>query len=154
MILVHFHEHSREMGGGFEDWIRTAIWRGVEDKSFGTFALLFGAGFALQLRRADARGTPFVLSYFRRLAVLAVFGFIAHAFFGFNVLLTYAVWGVPLLLIRRWSTCALIITAILSAVSLSLYWLAVWCVARVIGGPEAAAAAIDRHPEIARQVIS
>ena len=39
----------------------------------------------------------------RRLVALAAFGFIAHACFGFNVLLGYAAWGLPLLLARRWS---------------------------------------------------
>jgi uncharacterized protein len=92
------------------------------------FAFLFGAGFALQLRRADARGQPFTLIYLRRLAVLAVFGFASHALFGFNVLLSYATWGAALLLIRRWPTSALIATAMLCACSLAIYefiWLAV-----------------------------
>ena len=110
MFVVHFHDHSTDPGG-IDDVIRTFIWRFVESKSHGTFALLFGAGFAIQLRRAEARGAPFASLYLRRLAVLAAFGFAAHAFFGFNVLLGYAVWGVPLLLIRRWSTRTLLIVA-------------------------------------------
>ncbi len=77
-----------------------AVWRLVESKSHGTFALLFGTGFAILLRHAEARGRPFAAFYLRRLAVLALFGFAAHALFGFNVLLGYAVWGVPLLLMR------------------------------------------------------
>ena len=130
MILVHFHDHSQEIGG-VNDLIRTLIWRLAETKSHGTFALLFGAGFALQLQRADARSAPFALIYLRRLFVLALFGFAAHSLFGFNVLLGYAVWGVPLLLIRRWSTRALIITAILSTLSMTIYALIheAWAVA-------------------------
>ena len=96
MFVVHFHDHSTEPGG-LDDVVRTLIWRLVESKSHGTFALLFGAGFAIQLRRAETLGRPFAGFYLRRLAVLALFGFAAHAFFGFNVLLGYAVWGVPLL---------------------------------------------------------
>src|SRR5262245_47367191 len=114
MIVVHFHDRSTEPGG-IDDVLRTLIWRLVESKSHGTFALLFGAGFAIQLRRAEARGVPFAGRYLRRLLVLAMFGFCAHAFFGFNVLLGYAVWGVPLLLMRNWSTRLLIVTAVLSA---------------------------------------
>jgi uncharacterized protein len=120
MIVVHFHDHSLEPGG-IDDVVRTAIWRLVEEKAHGTFALLFGAGFALQLRRAEARGDSFVSIYLRRLAILALFGFAAHALFGFNVLLSYAVWGSALLIIRNWSTRALIVTAIISAASVSLY---------------------------------
>ena len=123
MFIVHFHVHSTEPGG-WEDVLRTLIWRLIETKSHGTFALLFGAGFAIQLRRADARHRPFAAIYVRRLAVLMLFGIAAHAFFGFNVLVGYAVWGVALLLVRRWSTWVLVVTAVLSAMSVALYHLA------------------------------
>jgi uncharacterized protein len=123
MLLVHFHDKSTELGG-IDDVIRTAIWRLVESKSHGTFALLFGAGFAILLRRAERSGRPFTAFYLRRLGILALFGFAAHAFFGFNVLLGYAVWGVPLLFIRAWSTRALIVTAVVSTISVGLYHLA------------------------------
>ena len=64
---------------------------------------------------------PFAGFYLRRLAVLALFGLAAHAFFGFNVLLGYAVWGVPLLVIRKWSSRALLVTALVSALSVPLF---------------------------------
>lgn len=134
MFIVHFHVRSTEPGG-FDDLIRTLIWRLVETKSHGTFALLFGAGFAIQLRRAEERGRPFAGLYLRRLAVLALFGVAAHAFFGFNVLLSYAVWGVPLLLIRRWSTRALLATATLSAASVGLYYLGSMLYLMATAGP-------------------
>jgi uncharacterized protein len=136
MFIVHFHVRSTEPGG-IDDVVRTLIWRLVESKSHGTFALLFGAGFAIQLRRAEERGTPFVGIYLRRLAVLALFGCAAHAFFGFNVLLGYAVWAVPLLLIRNWSTRALLVTAVLSAISVTLYYLAATSYIRWTGGSQA-----------------
>jgi uncharacterized protein len=122
MIVVHFHIKTTEPGG-IDDAVRVLIWRLVEGKSHGTFALLFGAGFAIMLRRAEATGRPFTSFYLRRLGVLAVFGFAAHALFGFNVLLGYAVWGVPLLFIRTWSTRALIGTAMVSAASVGLFHL-------------------------------
>ena len=134
MLLVHFHDKSTEPGG-IDDAVRVLIWRLVESKSHGTFALLFGAGFAILLRRAETTGEqpalserseskgPFTAFYLRRLGVLALFGFAAHALFGFNVLLGYAVWGVPLLFIRGWSTRALIVTAIVSAGSVALFHL-------------------------------
>jgi uncharacterized protein len=136
MFIVHFHVNSSEPGG-LDDLIRTAIWRLVETKSHGTFALLFGAGFAIQLRRAEARGRPFAGIYLRRLAVLPLFGLAAHAFFGFNVLLGYAVWGVPLLLMRSWSTRALLITAVFAAASVTLYRLAETQYLRLAAGPTA-----------------
>ena len=122
MFVVHFHEHTTEPGG-LDNLVRTAVWRLVESKSHGTFALLFGAGFAIMLRRAEAAGRPFVPIHLRRLAVLAVFGFAAHLLFGFNVLLGYALWGVPLLLMRRWPTRALVATAVLCTISSPVYHL-------------------------------
>lgn len=135
MFVVHFHIHTPEIGG-IDDVIRTLVWRLVETKSHGTFAILFGAGFAIQLRRAEEQGRPLIARYLRRLAVLAAFGFIAHAFFGFNVLLGYAIWGVPLLLIRNWSTRTLILVAVLSAASVGLYHLAAQTYLNLEGGPD------------------
>ena len=39
MLVVHFHVKSTEPGG-IDDVIRTVIWRLVESKSHGTFALI------------------------------------------------------------------------------------------------------------------
>jgi uncharacterized protein len=120
MFVVHFHQRSSEPGG-IDDVVRVLVWRLVESKSHGTFALLFGAGFALMLRRAEASSRPFAAVYLRRLAVLACFGFAAHLLFGFNVLLGYAAWGVPLLLMRRWSTRTLLVIAVLCTTSSPVY---------------------------------
>ena len=40
-----------------------------------------------------------------------MFGLIAQVGFGFHILLEYAAWGLVLLLIRRWSTPAVLATA-------------------------------------------
>ena len=151
MIVVHFHDRSTDPGG-VDDVVRTLIWRLVESKSHGTFALLFGAGFAIQLRRAEQRGLPFVTRYLRRLGVLALFGFAAHALFGFNVLLGYATWGVALLLIRRWSTRALVVTAVLTAVSLSLFHLAYTLILVSTTGPDSVETAYQARFALADSV--
>jgi uncharacterized protein len=151
MFVVHFHVRSTEPGG-FDDVLRTLIWRLVESKSHGTFALLFGAGFAIQLRRAESRNRPFTAIYLRRLAVLALCGVAAHAFFGFNVLVGYAVWGVLLLLIRKWSTPALIVTACLSAASVGLYHLAYQRYLSIHGGSQAIEAAYAAARTVAANV--
>ena len=142
MFIVHFHVRTTEPGG-IDDLLRTAVWRLVESKSHGTFALLFGAGFAIQLRRAEARGVSMTGRYLRRLAVLAAFGFAAHAFFGFNVLLGYAVWGVPLLFLRKWSTRALVLTAMLSAASVPIYRFATGAWLHFMAGPDAVEASMN-----------
>ena len=115
MILVHFHQRARAEATGAEDVIGWAVYILVEQKSWGTFAFLFGVGFAVLLRRLEARGLPVVRIYLRRLAMLAVFGGIAHIAFGFHVLFDYACWGTVLLLVRRWSTPALLAAASVAA---------------------------------------
>lgn len=120
MILVHVHQHLERPGTGLEDLISWAVWVGVEQKSWATFAFLFGVGFAIQLRRMEARDAPVTTLYLRRLLGLALFGIAAYALFGFRILLDYAFWGVPLLLIRRWSVRSLLVAALVSMAALSL----------------------------------
>ena len=115
MILVHFHQKMRIEVTGLEDLIGWAVWILVEQKAWGTFAFLFGVGFAVLLRRLEARHAPVVPIYLRRLAGLALFGLIAQVGFGFSILLEYAAWGVALLFIRHWSTRALLATAAVAA---------------------------------------
>ncbi len=117
MILVHFHQKMRIEVTGLEDLIGWGVWILVEQKAWGIFAFLFGVGFAVLLRRLEARNAPVVAIYLRRLAGLAVFGVIAQVGFGFSILLAYAAWGVVLLFIRRWSTPALLATAVVAAAS-------------------------------------
>ena len=59
------------------------------------FSFLFGVGFTIQLSRAEARGTPFLATYLRRLAALFVFG-AAHCLllWSGDVLHIYAILGV------------------------------------------------------------
>jgi uncharacterized protein len=120
MILVHVHQHLELPASGLEDLIPWVIWVGVEQKSWATFAFLFGVGFAIQLRRMEAKDAPVTPLYLRRLLVLGLFGVAAYALFGFRILLDYAFWGVPLLFMRRWSTRSLLIAAILSVTAHSL----------------------------------
>ena len=151
MCVGPFHARSTEPGG-IDEVVRTLVWRLVEGKSHGTFALLFGAGFAIQLRRAEARGAPFARMYLRRLGVLALFGVAAHAFFGYNVLLGYAVWGLPLLAIRKWSTSALIVAALFSAVSVALYHQTANWVLALSAGPDAVTVAAAARRALAVSV--
>ena len=72
-----------------------------------------------RVRRADTareqRGAPVVAFYLRRLATLALIAIALDAFTGFTVLLDYAIWGVPLLFVRKWPTTLLFAIAVLSA---------------------------------------
>jgi len=115
MILVHFHQRLERPVTGVEDLIGWGVWIFVEQKAWGTFAFLFGVGFAVLLRRLEARGTSIVPIYLRRLAALAAFGIIATVGLGFSILFEYACWGFVLLLIRRWPTRRLLALALIAA---------------------------------------
>ena len=116
MILVHFHQRLRAEGStGIQDLIGWGVWIFVEQKAWGVFAFLFGAGFTLFLRRLEARGTPVVRIYLRRLATLAGIGLLVQWLLGFHILFAYALWGLALLAMRHWSTKALLVAAILAA---------------------------------------
>src|SRR4030095_13269298 len=58
MILVHFHQRLEKPVTGVEDLIGWFVWIFVEQKAWGTFAFLFGVGFAVLPPRVAARGTP------------------------------------------------------------------------------------------------
>ena len=115
MIVVHFHMRMRLESSGVEDLVAWGVWILLEQKAWGTFALLFGAGFAILLRRLEARGQPIHAVFLRRLATLAFFGVCADVFFGFAILWEYACLGVPLLLVRKWPTRALLVLAAVAA---------------------------------------
>jgi uncharacterized protein len=115
MILVHFHQKTRRDVQGPEDLIGWGVYVLVEQKAWGIFAFLFGVGFAVLLRRLEARRAHVTPIYLRRLSMLAMFGIIADVCFGFHILFAYACSGLVLLVIRRWSTRALLAAAVLSA---------------------------------------
>jgi uncharacterized protein len=73
------------------------------------FSFLFGVGFAVQMRRMEASGRPFVGFYVRRLAVLFAIG-LAHAILLWegDILRLYAVAGLLLLVVRRLPDAALL----------------------------------------------
>jgi uncharacterized protein len=124
MILVHFHQRFRlttDLAGLIgEELVGWIVWLGVEQKAWGMFAFLFGVGFAILMRRAEAKGTPLVALYLRRMAVLAVIGVAIHVFTDFQMLMEYALWGVALLFLRNKSTRTLLIIAVIAAATPSL----------------------------------
>src|SRR5688572_16863388 len=118
MILVHFHQKMEfEVETGLEGLVGWIIWMGVEGKSWATFAFLFGAGFAVLMRRLEARGKPVTAIFVRRMVVLGSIGTAVVVLTGFTILLDYAIWGIPLLLVRNWSTRGLLLLAVAAAMA-------------------------------------
>ena len=85
----------------------------IDTKAYTIFATLFGLGFAIQMRRAEARGGNFAQVYCRRLLALLGIG-LAHALLLRNgdILVPYAVMGFVLLLFRHASNGILAVGAI------------------------------------------
>jgi len=154
MILVHFHQNMRLEAKGIEGAIPWGVWVLIEEKAWGTFAFLFGVGFAVLLRRLEDREDPVAPIYLRRLAALALFGIIAEVGFGFHILLQYAEWGVVLLFIRRWSTRRLLWIAGLSMCAWPVIWearaLYAWWAAVPPSGPGAGLALYRAMTEAAQ----
>ena len=121
MFLVHFVHYSNDATTAFGRGLGQATGWFFANRFMTMFAILFGVGFVVQLSRAEARGDRFTGRFVRRLAALAVFGIIVEGFFGFSVLLGYAIWGLPLLLVRTWSTRTLVVTMLACLMSTSIY---------------------------------
>lgn len=81
------------------------------------FSLLFGIGFAVQMRRAEGSGRSFVGFYLRRLGVLFIIGMIhAILIWDGDILRLYAAAGLLLLLVRRLPDRVLLGAALVIAV--------------------------------------
>lgn len=76
----------------------------VDGKFYTLFSLLFGVGFSIIISHAAERGADGFRIFYRRMALLAVFGFL-HLMFVWSgdILLLYAVLGMLLPLFRRMS---------------------------------------------------
>lgn len=83
-------------------------------KAYAIFALLFGFTFYIQSANQQRRGKDFGYRFLWRLLLLAVFATLNAAFFpAGDVLLLFVIVGVVLFIVRKWSDCAVLITAIL-----------------------------------------
>ena len=72
-----------------------------ETKSWRLFSFLFGFGFALQLIRAEERGSKFAVVYLRRLIILFVIGAGNMVIYDGDILMLYAELGLLLVLFRK-----------------------------------------------------
>jgi uncharacterized protein len=122
MFVVHFTDNiASPPATDLEHGIQRFSHLFLSDRFHTMFAILFGASFAIQLRRADAEGRSFGARYLRRLGALAAFGVIAELVFGFQILFGYAIWGLVLLPIRRLPTSLLLVLALACGAARPLY---------------------------------
>lgn len=86
----------------------------IDGKFYTIFSLLFGAGFALQLGRLQARGADGLRIYRRRVLVLLAIGtFHSLLIWDGDILMLYALLGLLLPLFYRWSERRLLVAAAL-----------------------------------------
>jgi len=86
----------------------------VEAKFYSMFSFLFGWGMAMQMTRAETGGTRFLPVFLRRLFILLIIGVLhANLIWDGDILTTYALFGFLLLLFRKRSGKALLVTAVL-----------------------------------------
>ena len=106
MMLIHVYPDY--FSGRLDRLVETLIVFLAQGKFYTLFSFLFGLGLALQMSRVEGRGGRFAPLYVRRLLVLLGIGAV-HAFgiWMGDILVTYAVLGFVLLLLRKVSDRAL-----------------------------------------------
>jgi uncharacterized protein len=105
------------------DWIKgldSGIWNSLfflfGGKSYAIFAMLFGFTFFIQFNNQGKRGKDFRARFAWRLLLLLIFGIVNTTFYSGDILVLYAVLGVTLIPVSKWSNKAVLITtAILMA---------------------------------------
>lgn len=82
-------------------------------KAYAIFSLLFGFSFFIQHNNQAKKGKDFRLRFLWRLFLLFLIGCFNGAFFPGDILVLYAIVGVVLILVCRWSDKAVLITAVI-----------------------------------------
>jgi uncharacterized protein len=117
------------------------------------FAFLFGLGFALQLSRAEARGSSIAPLYARRLGVMLLLG-VSHLFllwYG-DILSTYALLGFALLLFHKRMDRTLLVWAAFLIFVLPLVFTGISKLLPLLSGPVSEAAqALAKEQAAARK---
>lgn len=121
IMLLHNIEHFDYyfFPESFPDWLKATdkvIWDTLfflfGGKSYAIFALLFGFSFYIQNDNQEKKGNDFRGRFFWRLILLFGFGFINTLFYEGDILMFYAVLGLVLIPVCKWSNKAVFIAAI------------------------------------------
>jgi uncharacterized protein len=122
IMLLHNLEHfdfyySPEYLPGWMKSLDTKVWDTLffmfSGKTYAIFALLFGFTFYIMFSNQTRKGKDFRGRFLWRSFLLFLFGVINSMFYQGDILLFYAVLGVSLVLVCKWSDKAVLITAII-----------------------------------------
>lgn len=131
IVLIHSVEHfdffyPPDVQWGFsaaaDQFIMQAVLFLVSGKAYSIFALMFGFSFYIQMYRQKNKGVDFGARFIRRLLILMVIGFIHSLFYEGDILLIYAVLGLPLVLLDRLNNFQLSVIATLLFLQLPLLY--------------------------------
>ncbi len=118
ILLVHSLEHFiypvyPENPGSLDQGILTVTFSLFAGKAYAIFALLFGFTFYVQYVNQQMKGRDFGPRFLWRLLLLAGLATLNAAFFpGGDVLLLFAVVGIVLFVVRKWSDKAVLAVAV------------------------------------------
>jgi len=115
ILFVHvfnFGAYSLVWNEPLDEFTFSAMRVFFETKSWRLFSFLFGFGFALQLIRAEERGTKFATVYLRRLIILFVIGAGNMEIYDGDILMLYAELGLLLVLFRRFPPKLLLVLCV------------------------------------------
>ena len=82
-------------------------------KAYSIFSVMFGFSFFVQMDRAENKGIDFRLRFFWRLVLLMVIGYLFSLIYIGQILIIYALVGMPLILMYRINKKVLLILAVL-----------------------------------------
>lgn len=121
IMLLHNIEHFDyyHFPEALPEWMKVVdkiIWETLfflfGGKSYAIFALLFGFSFYIQNDNQEKKGNDFRLRFLWRLLLLLGFGIINTVFYEGDILVLYAILGLVLILVGKWSNKAVFITAL------------------------------------------
>ena len=122
IMFLHNIEHFNfyefpEVTSDFMKSLDKGVWDTLfflfSGKAYAIFSLLFGFSFFIQYNNQVRKGKDFRLRFLWRLCLLFVIGCFNGAFFPGDILVLYAIIGVVLILVCRWSDRAVLITAVI-----------------------------------------
>ena len=93
-------------------WLKETMYFFIADKAFAIFSLLFGVSYWIIYENAQKRGEQYLFRHFWRMTLLIGFGLFHVMFFSGDILIMYAVLGIPLVLTRYMSNKVILLTVI------------------------------------------
>jgi len=130
---VPFAESINTVTGQIDSTLSFLFHLLIEKKFITIFSILFGFGFYIQVKKAADAGINFRTYYFKRMLILFLIGCIhAYLFWFGDIIRDYALCGIFLLFVYKWSSKKILITAIVFSVILT----ATVFIANSVSGPQ------------------